>query len=50
MGFESPSFSIAAWLALQVPYQYVIHAELDVLCGEHHLTFACMRHWFSRLL
>lgn len=50
MGSESPSFSITAWLALQVPYQYAIRAELDGLCGEHHLTFAYMGPQFSRLL
>jgi len=50
MGSESPSSSIATWLALRVSYQCVIHPELGVLCGGYHLTFACMRHWFSRLL
>lgn len=50
MGSESPSFSTVAWLALQVSYQYVIHAELGVSHGEHRLAFACMRHWFSRFL
>lgn len=50
MGSVSLSVGTAAWLALQVPYQWVINAELDVLCREHHLTFACMRHWLSRLL
>lgn len=44
---ERPTFSVAAWLALQ---RIDVVLGGDVLYGEHHLTFACMRHWFSRLL
>lgn len=50
MGSERLSFSTAAWLELQILYQYVIRDELDVLCEEHHFTFTYLRHWFSRLL
>lgn len=47
---ERPTFSIAAWLALQHESRIDVVLGVVVLYGEHHLTFACMRHWFSILL